>query len=796
MANRKLLCVALAATTVAPLPVLAQLEEVLVTARKREESILRVPVVATVIGQEAIEQFGTKNLFDITERIPGLNFSTGTMSFGAQVSMRGVGTTTLNTTLDQSVALNIDGMQMTQGLAYAAGMFDMSQVEVLKGPQALFFGKAAPGGVISVRTADPGNEFELIGRYGFETEAKEHKVDLIASGPVTDTLGVRVAGTWSDAEGFMRNRAYVPDDPAMRFGALPPKERDFAPQEDWIVRLTALWQPTEQLSARFKVNATHSRREGDAYATILSSCPDGIAGNLGFQFLNPSEDCKYNKTIRIVDLDPAAFPGVRNGGTPFSDVDQVFGTLELNYDLNQALRLTSVTGYYDLDQSSLINGTSSGYIGTPLGADPRFVREDYTQELRLTSSYGGPLNFMAGAFYQKSEMTYYNNLLGNTFLGMPGQINSGYQPLDIRSYSLFGQVLWQMTPTLELGVGVRWTDEEREHEVWDTITGSAVRVPTATPKLSAEDVSPEVTLTWTPTDTVTLFASYKEAFKAGSFDTVTIKAPGSEVSFGDEKIQGYEAGIKTRLLDNQLALNAAVYFYKFDDMQVGANTVTETGQLIIRTYNAASSELKGIDLDAEYAPSAVPGLTVHGALNYNKAEFDDFPNAECWGGQTIQEGCNRQFNAATGLYTAQDLSGKPLLRSPELTAVVGANYEWPIANGMRLALGWFSSYSDEYVTNVTQRRDMVQDSYFIHNLSIELKAPDDRWTVALIGNNLEDEMVAGNCPNSNYANSAVFGGVITGGAGRGPGGVEEITCDVANRRSIWLRFSMNFANLF
>src|SRR5690606_35580826 len=150
-------------------------------------------------------------------------------------------------------------------------------------------------------------------------------------------------------------------------------------------------------------------------------------------------------------------------------------------------------------------------------------------------------------------------------------------------------------------------------------------------------------------------------------------------------------------------------------------------ELVIRTYNAATSELKGIDLDLNYVPSSVPGLNLFAALNYNKAEFTDFPNAECWGGQMISEGCNTTFNPATGLFTGQDLSGQPLLRSPELTAVVGADYEFRVWGGMRMALGWYTSYSDEYYTNVTQRKDMLQDSYFIHNLSVALMAPDERW---------------------------------------------------------------------
>ncbi|MFV8816885.1 TonB-dependent receptor [Haliea sp. E17] len=794
---KRLVSAAVAAAVFAPLPVWAQLEEVIVTARKREESILKVPVVATVLGGAALEQYESGDLYNITERVPGLNFSAGTLSFGAQVSLRGVGTSVLNATLDQSIALNIDGMQMTQGLSYAIGMFDSSQVEVLKGPQALFYGKAAPGGVIAITTEDPGDELELIARYGYEVEAEEDRIDLIVSGPITDTLGVRLSGRMSELEGFRKNKGFAPDDPALAFGGVDPAEKNFAPKEDVMFRATAKWEPTERFAARVKFNYMKSELNGDAYATDFYSCPDGIVGPFGFQFINPNDNCKYDKKIYIVDVDPDVFVGVRNNGTPFNDMNQKFTTVDLSYELTDNWTIDSVTGYFDLNQDSMINGHSSGYLGPTIVADPGFRREDWTQELRLTSNYSGAWNFMFGAFYQDSDIEYVNNLLGNPSLGLPLQLNEGYQPIGIESTSLFGQVLWDVLPNLELAAGVRWTDEERTHEVVSTISGSPVIVPTATPKLATDDYSPELTATWTPTDTFTVFASYKEAFKAGSFDTVTIPAPGDEKSFDDEKVKGYEVGFKSELMDRQLAFNAALYYYEFSDMQVGSNINSPEGAIIITTNNAASSEITGVDLDFTYAPANVDGLTVYGALNYNQAEYDKFDTAPCWGGQLIQDGCNLLFDETTGDYSAQDLSGEQLLRAPELTGVIGVDYAFPVGQGMQVSMGWYTSYSDEYWVNTGYRRpDMQWDSYWTHNANIALHGPDEAWEIALIANNLEDEQVAGQCSNSNYQNGVVFGGVNTGSSEPGVAGIEELTCDVINRRSLWIRFSMDFAQFF
>src|SRR5688500_11508418 len=149
------------------IPVGAQTEEIIVTARKREESILRVPVVATAITQESLEKFQTNDLYAVANRVPGFVMGESVGTVGIQTSLRGVGPTSQTATVDQSVSLNIDGLPLTQGYAYTAGMFDVAQVEVLKGPQSLFYGKNSTGGVISLRSADPTDAFEFIARGGY-----------------------------------------------------------------------------------------------------------------------------------------------------------------------------------------------------------------------------------------------------------------------------------------------------------------------------------------------------------------------------------------------------------------------------------------------------------------------------------------------------------------------------------------------------------------------------------------------------------------------------------------------------
>lgn len=797
---KTLLTTAVAVSLSAPMiPAFAQIEEIVVTARKREESIMKVPVVASVLTGAQIEQYSQGNLQDFVNRVPGLDLGNSVMSIGTQVSLRGIGNSVLNTTMDQSVALNVDGMQMTQGLAYSVAMFDIERIEVLKGPHALFYGKAAPAGVIAIQSALPSDELEVILRYGHEFEAKEHRTDFILSGPVTDTLGLRLAARYQDGDGWMKNKAVA----APGTGAVTPTERNFAPYTDWMVRGTAVWEPNDRFRSVLRINSSRSESPYDGGMAQMASCPDGVRAPMGIPFMGGTEDCKFDDTIHNVWYDPEVWPLLRNSGVPFRDSRQKFGSLNIDYSLTPSLTLSSVTGYYDLDQRSMINAVMTSHAAPPIGVDPDFTHEDFTQELRLTSDFAdSPFDFMTGLFYQKGEMAYYNKLLGNQAYGLPVYLNKGYQTIDVEAKSVFGQVIWNATPNLEIAGGVRWTDEERHHKVYvEALASNTLHDPIpwelGNPKLRATNWSPELTVTWTPSDEWTFFGSLKRAYKSGSFDSVSIPAPGEDVSFGDEKVSGGELGFKSLLLDRRLSFEAAAYYYDYDDMQVGATVNTPQGEIIIRTLNAASSEIYGAEFNLTYHPASVEGLVLTAAANYNIAEFNKFENAQCWGGQLQNEGCNLLWDESTQAFTAQDLSGRKQLRAPEWTGFVGADYTIPLATtGFELDLGWYSSFSDKYLTNVLSRSDMWQDSYIIHNASITLREPNRGWSVSLVGNNLENKLVAGNCQNSNFANGTIFGGQTTGGTVRGPAGIDDLSCDVVSRRSVWLRFEVNLANWF
>src|ERR1700733_14800624 len=175
-----------------------QQEEVIVSARKRQESILNVPVIEQAISQDRLDRLQVTELTDLPKIVPGLNLGHSLLSIGTLVSIRGVGTASQDPGVDQSVSLNIDGLSLGNGLAFSSGLFDLGQIEVLKGPQALFYGKSSPGGVISLRTADPTDRFELSGTEAYDIESITPREELVVSGPISDSLKMRLAGMYQN----------------------------------------------------------------------------------------------------------------------------------------------------------------------------------------------------------------------------------------------------------------------------------------------------------------------------------------------------------------------------------------------------------------------------------------------------------------------------------------------------------------------------------------------------------------------------------------------------------------------
>lgn len=741
--SKHLLASSIALTLLAgPVPMAsAQIEEIIVSARKQAESLQDVPVAVSAFDRAALERNGVDTIDDLAALTPGLKTLTdGSTSAQGGIFLRGVSTGSINVTSDQAVAINVDGVQIESSLGLLAGQIDLAQAEILKGPQALFFGKNNSGGVIALKTADPTEEFYVRARAGHEFDAEESFSEIVVSGPLTDTLGARGVIYYSDSEGYLDNTA------------LTASEDKIGGEEELVVRGTLLWEPSDDFQAKAKV--TYSDREMDQYSlTQKITC---------YQPAQTTSDCTLDNRVSYpVPIDLLdRYPDV----DPYTESTTGIVSLDLNWQISDNFSLNSVTGYYDIEQEffgiTLERGDAEVDV---FGPGPLFLPneiinmqsiniESFSQEFRLTSEFDGPFNVMLGAFFDDRE----TDAQPKVQFGGVG-IASTYQLVESESMSFFAQGTVDLSETVELSAGLRYTEEERVFsgemvEDGTFIPGSGVLVipglPTdvlaGTPliplndKLNASNISPEVTLNWQATDDVTLYLAYKEGFKSGSFDVsptsnqfLAIPGESFEIRFENEEVRGGEFGFKTLLFDSQLRFNGAVYYYDYTNLQLSS---FDPEIVSTRTINAGGARVRGFEFDLEYAPT--DNLRLTAAFNYNQGNFVEFIT-DCNQTQFATNTCPLDVDGDT-VPDSQSLAGLPLENAPERTGSLGIVYEGELSDSWTYRVGGLLVHSDEYFTDTTAP-DGLQDSYTTFDANIRIATADEKWAFELIGKNLTDE---------------------------------------------------------
>lgn len=770
------------------------LKEVVVTARRRQERLLNVPVNVTAVTGGTLKNLQVTQISQLPSLVPGLVIGHGVLSEGAFLTIHGVGITTLDPGVDSSVAFVIDGLPLEQGLAFESSLFDLAQIQVLKGPQALFYGKSSPGGVISISTADPTDRDELIASEAYNFGGRGPRSELILSGPVTDTLKLRLAGMFSEDEGYFHNEAT----PTLVTGALGPFSSRAPNARDWIVRGTALWTPTSDFTARLKINFVGDYAT-DPEAIEQTSCPQGRYAPFGIPFLAGAGCNGESDTLHLVNMNPADFPGGlgSNDGQGYLSTDQRFMTLELNDQLSPALDLTSVTGFYHLLSTSLFNDFGTSSAAPALATPNYFRRQDITEEVRLNSDFSEPVNFTAGAFFQKASLAQATNFVGNVALGLPAELYYPKLTVPIEAHSIFGQLRWKIVPQLELAGGLRWSVENRSESAINVLAPTTAPITVVDPTVDSNVISPEVTLTYKPGENVTLYAAWKKGYLSGSYGVgaptlvANASAPGFTLSngFGDEYAKGEEAGMKIRLLDNHVALNMTAYDYGYTGLQVGVVPAYTTEAVSTVTVNAGAARTYGVDFDAAYQPPAAEGLTLNASIGWDDAVYTTLTNVPCWGGQTIARGCTLGFDPLTGLNRAQNLSGTQMVRAPKWQTNLGFQYNVDLGSNYTLAFSNNNAYSARYPTFLAVDRpnnDNFQGGYVKVDLSAQLITPGDRWEFSVIGDDVTNRIIASVCSNGNYGGE-IIGGQITGGTGVGPAGIDGVSCFVDPGRETWIR---------
>lgn len=733
------------------------LEEVIVTARKREESLQDAPLTVSAISQERIEKFDVSSLEKLASFAPQLYVGRSSNGSGAQLTLRGIGSNSTSVGIEQSVAVILDGVYYGQGRVLNEGMFDMSQIELLKGPQTLFFGKNATAGVISMTSAKPTPEFEATGRVQYEWEAEQTRYEGILSGPLTDRIGARLALRYSDMDGgYFQNKSTTQPYNLLDVATgntisdiAPADNRDAPGEEETLARLTLTFDPTEDLSMTLTGSMTDVEVFQSSWNYTAFNCPGGVGG------INPNLDCGDNFVItqnRMPSLLADSLPYARSNGDLYNEYESYSVTANIEYNFDR-FTLESVTNLQENENTFALSGDFQS-IPNATFATENSTWEAFSEELRLSSQFDGNFNFMLGVLYQKTEREFDQWVstagVANTAVSDPSLTYVASQKdsyTDGETISPFFEITYDITETLTLSAGARYSDETKESEFVHPYNNPGLGGIWRTDEVASgdqgfEETSPEATLSWQMNDQVMLYGAYKTAYKSGGFSNSGIYSAdfmgGSESDFlfGPETAEGFEVGVKSTLLDNQLRLNATVYDYEYDNLQVDFfNSPT----FAFITLNAGKATTRGFELDAEFAPFDIIGLSVRGSLAYNEAEYEDFI-APCWAGQTAAQGCNTTVPGTNGT-PGQDISGAPTAMAPEWTASFGINYDGQLANGWGYGLAVDGVYNDEYNASAFDNPHAMRDAYVNWNMSVYLAGEDDLWQLQLLGKNLGDEHI-------------------------------------------------------
>ena len=688
-----------------------QLEEVIVTATRREQRLQEVPVAVTAVSGEELTKSNFREVTDIQYLAPNVTFSsTNPVANGGGFQVRGVGTQTYDSGVEQTVGLVVDGVVI--GLPRdpgASGFADVERVEVLRGPQGTLFGKNSSAGVIQIVTHDP-RLGETSGKISLSYGERSEKVARgVVNLPLGEEAALRVSAFYNAQDGAI---PYL----ARSGGAVGDRENQG-------VRAKLLWRPVENLSLVLAAD----------YQTAFAR-DAAILETLG---VNP----RYNALFAPFPVKPGpdAFLSYQDGDwTADTTVRGV--SLQADYQLGD-LTLTSITAHRssELVQLSDIDHAPASILNN---SDGSLDANQFTQEFRIISPGGERLEYVAGLYYYHTDVDGWTSQRGNflsfaTGLPLPPAVLYGerFQNSQTKSYAAYGQATYGLTDKLKLIGGLRYTN--------DSVLGSLEVKPipgyvtygTLSPysgKVKADNISGRVGVQYQPNRDLMVYATYATGYKGPAIDSLN----GVVKEVRPETVESYEAGVKSTLWSGRMILNAAIYRSDFKDFQAQALDLSSATPRFGLT-NAGLMRAQGVEIESTLL--LFDGLTLAGSASYNDATFKDY-TGPCVTGQPVSGvvgvGCYA-LPGSPGTLVA-NYAGERLTNAPEWSYNVRAAYERDINDNLRFDANIVWSWRDEAYAITADPRSVV-DAYGLLNANIGVGAQDGRWRLGVYGRNLLDQ---------------------------------------------------------
>ena len=788
------------------LPAIAQdapaLEEVLVTATKREQSLQEIPLSVAAVTGEKLNETGTKTLADLTTLVPNIHFTQTGLS--TQMRIRGIGSDN-SQGFEQSVGVYTDGIFRGRAQLFRAPMFDMERVEVMRGPQSTLFGKNSIAGALDLITAKPTEELTgyLTGSYETEFGAKE--LTTVVSGPLTDTLRGRIALRKLDDPGYFENTFKNADEP----------EQDIASG-----RISLEWEPNDQTrilyigeKSTFDTLGRPIEITKDSPSLIPSSTP-GLGALNGYTYQQilpalgqPSFDMEQDYKRQTNDQE-------------FSENNTSSHTLQMEWDVN-GYTITSLTGGvgYDYKENCDCDFTAANIFNLAMEED----YSQYSQEIRIASPLGKTFDWIGGVFFQSYDQSFSDLLRvpGDSMVPaensiLPGLVagatpsaayvktyqdaiargddeatatmqatqaaqqvtalipaiaaefaNTGVQrnfEQDSRAQAIFGQVTWNINADFRMILGGRYTSEtkrgQKAVQIMDLATndvysseGVALPPSLLPPALYSSDsfkvISHDISTVRSESAFTPLVIGQwdiNEDTSAYASYTKGFKAGGFDprsntpfaFEFDEEKATAYELGFKTTTWKNRNEVNVALYLTDYEDLQISQFD----GAVSFNVGNAKETRVQGLEVDGRVAISN--HLVASYGLSLLDFEYKDFQNGNCYFGQAGQDTNNDGIKEC-------DYTGKTGVYTPDYTVNFGFDYRRDLSSALEFAAILDGQFVDGHQVHVNLDPAGEVDAYTM--LGLRLQIGGEHWSAALLGKNLLDEAVLTYSANAPLAES-------------------------------------------
>jgi iron complex outermembrane recepter protein len=703
--RNKLAIMLLAGAAVVPGAHSQVLEEVIVTAQKRAENLQQVGIAADIFTADDLRSVGANSLADVTKFATNVQlydeYGTGQPTW----VIRGVGLQDFNANNTPTAAIYVDDVYMSSNVMGGQALFDLERIEVLKGPQGALYGRNTSGGAVRVITQRP-----LLGESGGYVYGSYGRWDDIATEgaanvPLGDTAAVRLAGRWNRSyEGWQQNLI---------------TGEEHGEQDRWALRtslLATLGSGTEVLlrvhAARDDSETTLAQAVGLYDPVTFDFCAPLLAGRLD------DAGCAAYSTFFDPDF---RFPDVqgKDGRRTLSDpINRLRnrsggGSLELSHDFG-SVTLTAISGYenFRFEQYFDYDG-GLGEFGHQHG---KTDIEAFSQEFRLASATNGPLDWQLGLEYAKDELTEDREFLfgDDLFILVPtfggDRIALGYDQ-ETESWAAWGQLGYQLTDTLKLNAGVRYTDEEKDYSNGGTsiLAGSdAFPVSSGLQSDLALDIfSGKLDLDWSFSDSAMLYLSVSRGFKSGGFfGGFPSDGEASIEPYDEETVTAWEIGLKSQWLDDKLRLNAALFHYDYEDVQ-GYTTIQDpdTGLVLTRLGNIGDAEHDGFEVELQWLPTQRLMLMANGA----------WLDAEITDSDTV---------VATWLGSVEPLEGSRRQSTPEYSYSLIGRYTVPVCcaleSTLQLDYNWRDDFSGQGLSVIEQTMGDQQEAYGLFGARLSL----------------------------------------------------------------------------